>query len=68
MELTQEQETQLIKSLFRTADGKKLLAHWLDVYVLNNRFNENTNVMYGRMGQQEFVTAIAAVMSEDGHD
>lgn len=68
MELTHEQETQLIKALFRTPDGKKLLAHWMDMYVLNNTFHENSNVMYARLGQQDFVTNIAVALSEEDHD
>lgn len=63
--MDQQQETRLIKSLFNTPDGKKLLAHWMDVYVLNNTFHDNTNVMYARIGQQEFVTNIATAMSEN---
>lgn len=62
MPLTKAQEQRLVKTLFESQDGKKLLEHWLDVYVMNNRFHVELPIMYARMGQQEFVTAIAEMV------
>ena len=63
MPLTKVQERQLVKSLFNSPDGKKLLEHWLDVYVMNNRFHVELPIMYARMGQQEFITQIADMVT-----
>ncbi|MCK5714797.1 MAG: hypothetical protein KAH64_02460 [Nitrosomonadaceae bacterium] len=51
-----EKEQALIKSVFSTPDGQKLLSKLADQYVWSKQLHPDPYVLYSRIGQQELVT------------
>lgn len=53
-----DKEKELIKKVFATDAGQDLLELWYKLYVVSPLFHPDTNTMYTRIGQHEFVTQI----------
>ncbi|MCP4929908.1 MAG: hypothetical protein GY918_12705 [Gammaproteobacteria bacterium] len=58
MDKDQELEVELIKTVFSTDAGQKLLDMWAMDYVLTPIFHNDANIMYASVGMQEFVQNI----------
>ena len=48
----------LTKAVFETDTGQDLLEMWYDEHIVTPLFHKDTNVMYARIGMQEFVQRI----------
>lgn len=51
-------EKQLVQAVFATENGQELLQIWYDQHIVSPIFHQDTNVMYSRIGMQEFVQRI----------
>ena len=50
-----QEEQDLIKTVFATESGKKLLKNLSDQYVWTPQIHPDPNVMYSRLGVQELI-------------
>ncbi len=58
-------ERDLINRVFNNPDGRKLLQKWAATHIWSPQLHKDSNMLYARIGQQEFVTNILNCMGDN---
>ncbi len=59
-----KKEHQLIRDVFRTPAGKKLLSKLADQYVWDKQLHPDPHVLYARIGVQDLITHFMAITGD----